>query len=453
MSEHERMLPHSLEAEKAVLGAILLNDARFSDACEQINASHFYRKVHRRIFEAMERLAKANQTIDLLTIKEALTAKGHLDDVGGPSYIAALTDVVPSSSNVLQYARIVREKAELRRVIFAGSKMLDSAYDADGQADEILDQAEQALFGLQTGQSTDGLQPISRYLGGVLDQLEAWSKAPGAVTGVPSGFLDLDAMTRGFHPSTLVIIAARPAMGKSALVLNIAQHVASTNRVVAFFSLEMSEEELALRSVAGEAGIDGHRMQRGRVHASEWGRLSQAIGTLSERQIFIDASPFVTVFDIKARCRRLKLRHGLDLVIVDYTQLMVGHEKHQNRTLEIGAITRGLKALSKDLRVPVIALSQLNRDLERRDNKRPLLSDLRDSGALEQDADVVIFIYRDEVYHEDTKDRGVAELIISKHRNGPIGTVKVGWRAEETRFVNYVEPERYEDRRLPMGDR
>lgn len=446
----ERTLPHNLEAERSVLGSILVHSEAFAEAAEIIDAGHFFRDAHRRIFDAMAVLAKRNVEIDFITLREELSRIGVLEDVGGPAYITSLVDGVPRAVNIQHYARIVKEKASLRELIYSANRILASAYDAEDEAEDIVDQAEQAIYAVARDEHVGGLQRLSTFLPEAMDQIEIWGQTPGAITGVPTGFVDLDAMTRGLQPGTLVIVAARPAMGKSSLVLNIGQHVGSTERVVAFFSLEMSHQELTMRSIASEAAVDGHRLQRGQLQQNEYGRLAHAFGVLSELNLYIDASPFVTVLDIKARARRLKAQARLDLLIVDYTQLMVGHERHQNRTLEIAAITRGLKALSKDLHVPVVALSQLNRDLEKRDNKRPMLADLRDSGALEQDADVVMFIYRDEVYYPESQEPGVAEIIIAKHRNGPIGTVRLAWMAEQTRFRNLAQPARYEERRLPM---
>jgi replicative DNA helicase len=448
-----RVLPHSLEAEKAVLGAILLHHECFADAAEHIAAEDFYRAAHRKIFAHMTALAAKDQEIDYLTLAADLERTNELEDVGGRSYLSTLADGVPKSSHVGRYAEIVKGHAHRRQMILTATRIVADAYEAEDDADALMDRAEQAIFRVAEGEPGGGLQKLSTFLSAAMDQIDARAKAPGAITGVPTGLLDLDALTRGFQPETLVIVAARPGMGKSALVLNVAQHVAANGRTAALFSLEMSEEELTMRSIASAANIDGHRLQRGYVREREWAALSQAFGALSELELYIDASPFVTVFDIKARARRLKAKAGLDVLIVDYTQLMIGDAKQQNRTLEIASITRGLKALAKDLRIPVVALSQLNRDLERRDNKRPMLADLRDSGALEQDADIVLFIYRDDYYHPDSQEPGVAELIIAKHRGGPLGTVKVGWRGESTQFYNLAAESVAQDQRLPMGDR
>jgi replicative DNA helicase len=448
----ERTAPHSLEAEKAVLGAILLHHECFPDAAEQVKAIDFYRDAHRRIFEHMAGMAAKDVAIDFVTLATELERTGNLEEIGGRSYLSSLTDGVPRSSNVGRYAEIVHGHARRREMIAAANRILAEAYDAEDDAAELMDRAEQAIFGIAEDGPSAGLQKLATLLPAAMDQIDARSKAPGAITGVPTGLTDLDHLTRGFQPDTLVVVAARPGMGKSALLLNIAQYCTARAHTAALFSLEMGGDELMMRSIATEANIDGHRLQRGYVSEQDWSKLARAFGALAELELYIDASPFVTMFDIRARVRRLKAKSRLDLVIIDYAQLMVGDPKQENRNLQIAAITRGLKALSKELHVPVIALSQLNRDLERRDNKRPILADLRDSGSLEQDADVVVFIYRDDYYHPESKEPGVAELIVAKHRGGPLGTVKVGWRAESTQFYN-LPADGYSDRRLPMGDR
>lgn len=451
----DRTLPHNLEAERSVLGAILLHDEVLEHVVDVVKPEHFYRDAHRRVFKHMLALHDRREPIDLTTLRETLSRTSELDEVGGPAYIAALVDGVPRSTNIEHYARIVRDKADLREVIYAANKMLADAYAAGDDARLVIDRAEQQIFEIAQGEQIGGFVKLADIMPRVMEQLQAWHDTGHGVSGLPSGFADLDAVTRGFQPANLIILAARPSMGKSSLALNIAQHVAGLGKTVGIFSLEMSHEELAVRTLTAEAHVDGHYLQRGWIHgAAAWARLATAMDTLSALPLFIDESPFVTVLDIRSRARRLKAQYGLNLVIVDYTQLMVGHERKDTRTLEIAAITRAFKALSKDLAVPVIALSQLNRDLERRDNKRPMLSDLRDSGALEQDADLVLFIYRDEVYDPDTADKGVAEIIIAKQRNGPIGTVKLAWRAEETRFANLEQhAPAAEDRQLPLEDR
>lgn len=452
MSTDPRTLPQHDEAERSVLGAILLHADRLHDATEHLEPAHFYRVSHQRIFAAMRTLAEQRVEIDGVTVKHALAKAGQLEEVGGPAYLAALVDGMPRGTNVGAYARIVREKADLRAVIFAAQQMIADAYAAEDETRELLDRAEQQLFTIAQGQTASGFRKLSAIIPGVMESIETWCRTKQGVSGVASGFDDLDAMTRGFQPGNLIILAARPAMGKSALAMNIAQHVAR-EQTVAIFSLEMSESELAVRTLTAAAGIDGHRLQRGFVRESEWARLADAIGELSALRLFIDESPFLTTFDMRSRARRLKTEHGLALLIVDYTQLLIGHERRENRTLELGAISRALKGLAKDLKIPVLALSQLSRKVEERTDKRPMLSDLRESGALEQDADVVLFIYRESVYRETEENRHRAEVIIGKQRNGPIGTVPLAWLPEQTRFANYRDVAQPEDQRLPMGDR
>lgn len=432
----ERTLPHSLDAERSVLGAILLHDTVLEDAADVLRPEDFFRQAHQRIFAQMLALHQHAEPVDLTTISERLTAVGQLEEVGGRGYIAALVDGMPRSVNVAHYAGIVRRYARLRRVIQAGHDMAASAYDADEDAAAIIDRAEQTLYGLTQDAPAAGFVSLADLMPKVLAQIEAWHQAKHGVTGVPSGFGALDTLTRGFQPGNLVILGARPGLGKSTLALNIAQHVAGLGQPVGFFSLEMSNEELAVRAVTAEARVDGYRLQRGWIRSQEeWARLSTAYNRLARLPLYIDESPFVSALDIRSRARRLKSKVGLALLIVDYTQLMISHERRDNRALEIASVTRALKALAKDLAIPVIGLSQLNRSVEDRDGGRPRLSDLRESGSLEQDSDLVLFIHRDEAL----VDQQLAEIIVAKQRNGPTGSVKLGWCGEEARFVN-VEP-------------
>jgi replicative DNA helicase len=438
----ERTLPHNLEAERSVLGAILLHNDAFNMAAEVIDSGDFFRDAHRRIFDKMVALAERNGAIDLVTLKDELGRSGELDEVGGPAYIAALVDGVPRSMNVEHYARIIKEKATLRNLIFSATKILASAYDGAEEADVILDQAEHAIFAIADDKVRDGFVSMRDLAHASLDTIEKLSSRKELVTGVPTGFTDFDEMTSGLQPSDLVIVAARPSMGKTSLVLNIAQHVGTkTDMTVGFFSLEMSKEQLFMRLLTAEARIDAHRMRGGFLGERDWGRLSTAIGTLSEAKIFIDDTPSIGVLEMRAKCRRLASEHGLHLVIIDYIQLMQGRGRFENRTLEVASISRSLKGLAKELSVPIVVLSQLSRAPEARSDHRPQLSDLRESGALEQDADVVAFIYRDDVYQDKsqpapTDAQGVAEIIIGKQRNGPVGTVKLAFIREYTRFEN-----------------
>ena len=437
----ERTLPHNLEAERSVLGAILLHNDAFNLAAEVIDAADFFRDAHRRIFDKMVKLSERGDAIDLVTLKEELSRSGDLDEVGGPAYITALVDGVPRSTNVEHYARIIKEKATLRNLIFSANKILATAYSAEEDANLILDQAEGAIFAIADKNVRDGFVSLRQLAQGSLDTLDKLHARKELITGVPTGFTDLDEMTSGLQASDLVIIAARPSMGKTSLVLNMAQHVGTkTDMTVGMFSLEMSKEQLFLRLLTSEARIDAHRLRTGFLGEKDWGKLSTAIGTLSETKIFIDDTPSIGVLEMRAKCRRLKSEHGLHLVIIDYIQLMQGRGRFENRTLELASISRSLKGLAKELRVPIVILSQLSRAPESRSDHRPQLSDLRESGALEQDADVVMFIYREDLYADKSQpevdNQGVAELIIGKQRNGPTGIVKLAFIREFTRFEN-----------------
>src|SRR5690348_7400974 len=435
----DRTLPHNLEAERSVLGAILLHNDAFNLAAEVIDAHDFFRDAHRRIFEKMVKLSERGDAIDLVTLKEELGRAGELDEVGGPAYITALVDGVPRSTNVEHYARIIKEKATLRRLISSANKILTTAYEGAEEADLILDQAEHAIFAIADDKVRDGFVSLRDLAETSLDTIEKLHSRKELITGVPTGFTDLDEMTSGLQPSDLVIVAARPSMGKTSLVINMAQHVGTrTGMTVGIFSLEMSKEQLFLRMLTGEARIDAHRLRGGFLGERDWGKLAQAIGTLSEAKIFIDDTPSIGVLEMRAKCRRLASEHGLHMVIVDYVQLMQGRGRFENRTLELASISRSLKGLAKELHVPIVVLSQLSRAPESRSDHRPQLSDLRESGALEQDADLVVLIYRDDVYNKDPNnpDAGTAELILAKQRNGPTGTVRLAFLREQTRFAN-----------------
>ncbi len=437
----DRTLPHNLEAERSVLGAILLHNDTFNTAIETIDANDFYRDAHRRIFDKMVRLAERGNAIDLVTLKEELTRASELEEVGGPAYISALVDGVPRSSNVEHYARIIKEKSTLRNLIYSANKIITNAYDADEDADTILDQAESAIFAIADKKVRDGFVSLKQLAEGSLDTIEKLASKKELVTGVPTGFTDLDEMTSGLQAGDIVIVAARPSMGKTSLVINMAQHVGTkTDKTVGIFSLEMSKEQLFLRMLTGEARIDAHRLRGGFLGDRDWGKLSQALGTLSEAKIFIDDTPSIGVLEMRAKCRRLQAEHGLDMIIIDYVQLMQGRGRFENRSLELASISRSLKGLAKELGVPILVLSQLSRASEQRSDHRPQMSDLRESGALEQDADVIIFIYREDQYADKnappTESTGTAELIIAKQRNGPTGVVKLAFIREFTRFEN-----------------
>ncbi len=438
----ERTLPHNLEAERSVLGAILVHDDAFNLAVQVITPQDFYRDAHRRIFEGMIALNERNQAIDFVTLKEELGRAGSLDNVGGPSYVAALADGVPRATNVEYYARIVKEKATLRNLIFAANKILGNAYEADQEPDLILDEAESAIFAVADDRLKAGFVQMRDLVRDSFPKIEQMFEQKRLITGVPTGFADLDAMTRGLQGGDLIIVAARPSMGKTSLVLNMSQYVATQpGHTVGFFSLEMSKESLFLRLLTSEAQIDSHRLMSGAIGQKDYGRISHALETLNAMQLFIDDTANIGVLEMRAKARRLQAEHGLSLLAVDYIQLMSGRGRSENRTLELAAISRSLKGLAKELNVPIVVLSQLSRAPEGRADHRPQLSDLRESGALEQDADLVVLIYRDDVYNKDpsSPDAGTAELILAKQRNGPTGVVRLAFLREQTRFANLAQ--------------
>jgi replicative DNA helicase len=435
----ERTLPHNLEAERSVLGAILIHNEAFNLAAQVIDSSDFYRDAHRRIFDKMVQLNERNQAIDFVTLKEELSRAGDLDEVGGPAYVASLADGVPRATNVEYYSRIVKEKATLRNLIFAANKIVTNAYGAEQESDLILDEAESAIFAVADDRLKAGFVPMRDLVKENFPKIEQLFEQKRLITGVPTGFVDMDEMTRGLQPGDLIIVAARPSMGKTSLVLNIAQHVATQpEHAVGFFSLEMSKESLFLRLLTSEAQIDSHRLMSGAIGQKDYGRISHALESLSAMKLFIDDTANIGVLEMRAKSRRLKSEHGLSLLVVDYIQLMSGRGRFENRTLELAAISRSLKGLAKEISVPIVVLSQLSRAPEARSDHRPQLSDLRESGALEQDADLVVLIYRDDVYNKDPNnpDAGTAELIIAKQRNGPTGVVKLAFLREQTRFAN-----------------
>jgi replicative DNA helicase len=438
----ERTLPHNLEAERSVLGAILVHNDAFNLAAQVIEPADFYRDAHRRIFDKMITLNERNHAIDFVTLKEELARAGELDEVGGPAYVASLADGVPRATNVEYYAKIVKEKATLRNLIYAANKILTNAYEADQESDLILDEAESAIFSVADVRLKAGFVPMKELVKESFPKIEQLFEQKRFITGVPTGFVDLDEMTRGLQPGDLIIVAARPSMGKTSLVLNISQYVAAQpDLVVGFFSLEMSKESLFIRLLTSEAQIDSHRLMSGAIGQKDYSRISHALETLSSMKLYIDDTASIGVLEMRAKCRRLQAEHGLNLIVVDYIQLMSGRGRFENRTLELAAISRSLKGLAKELSVPIIVLSQLSRAPEARADHRPQLSDLRESGALEQDADLVGLIYRDDVYNKDPNnpDAGTAELIIAKQRNGPTGTVRLAFLREQTRFANLAQ--------------
>ena len=438
----ERTLPHNLEAERSVLGAILVHNDAFNLAAQIVSPADFYRDAHRRIFDKMIALSERRQAIDFVTVKEELARAGEVDEAGGPAYIASLADGVPRATNVEYYARIVKEKATLRNLIYAANKIVANAYEADQDPEVILDEAESAIFAVADDRLKAGFVPMRDLVKDSFPKIEQLFEQKRLITGVASGFVDLDEMTRGFQAGDLVIVAARPSMGKTSLVLNISQYVATQrDHTVGFFSLEMSKESLFFRLLTSEAQIDGHRLMSGAIGQKDYGRISHALETLSAMKLHIDDTANIGVLEMRAKARRLQAEHGLSLLVVDYIQLMGSRGRFENRTLELASISRSLKGLAKELNVPIIVLSQLSRAPESRADHRPQLSDLRESGALEQDADVVALIYRDDVYNRDPNnpDAGTAEVIVAKQRNGPTGIVRLAFLREQTRFVNLAQ--------------
>jgi replicative DNA helicase len=434
----ERTLPHNLEAERSVLGAILIQNDAYNTAVELLRPEDFYRDAHRRIFDKIIALAERRTEVDFVTLKEELGRAGELDTVGGPAYVASLVDGVPRATNVEYYAKIVKEKSVLRNLIAAANTILLDAYEADQEASEILDRAEQSIFHIAEGGIRTGFVSLHDLAETSVEAIQKAHEEKKTITGVATGFEDLDRLTSGFQRSDLIIVAARPSMGKTSLALNIAQHVGTrSKRTVGVFSLEMSKEQLFMRMLSSEAMIDGHALRTGYLRTEEWGQLTEALGVLGQAKVFIDDTPGIGVLEMRAKSRRLQSEHGLDLLVVDYIQLMQGRGRFDNRTQELGAISRALKGLAKELNIPVVVLSQLSRAPEARSDHRPQLSDLRESGALEQDADVVLLIYREDAYNREAENAGVAEIIIAKQRNGPTDTIKLAFIRERTRFENY----------------
>jgi replicative DNA helicase len=436
-----RVPPQNTEAEQAVLGSILLKADLLGTVLELLKPHDFYKDSHKIIFECMVDLFEKNEPQDLLTVSNLLSNTNQIDKIGGPAYLASLTSIVPVTANIASYAKIVREKSILRRLITVNSDIAARCYEEQNDIDILVDEAEQAIFDIAGSKGEGHFTHIKSIVPGAFAAVEQLYKRKGLITGVPTGYNQIDKMTAGLQPSDLIILAARPSMGKTSFAMNIAQHAALVEKIgVAVFSLEMSKEQLVMRLLSSAGRIDSQRIRTGNLHNEDWPKLTRAVGMLSEAPIFIDDTPSISVLEVRAKVRRLAAQHDIGLIVVDYLQLMQGRNT-ENRTQEISEISRSLKALAKEHNVPVIALSQLNRSLENRPDKRPMMSDLRESGAIEQDADVIAFIYRDEVYNkaEDNPDRGSAEIIIGKQRNGPTGISKLTFIKEFTMFENMSE--------------
>jgi replicative DNA helicase len=430
--------PQNIEAEQSVLGGVLIEPEALSRVLEIMRGQDFYRESHQKIFAAMVDLYQKGTPVDLITLSEYLLTRNQLEAAGGAAYLASLADAIPSAVNIEVYARIVRDKATLRRLISLSAEIASKSYRYSGEVEDILDQAEKSIFEITEDKITPHVYPLSEVIKDSFRTIEELYDRKERISGVPTGFINLDQYTSGLQPSDLIIVAGRPSMGKTAFALDMARNAATQAEIpVLIFSLEMSRQQLATRMLCSEARVDAHRLRSGYIGERDWPRLTSAAGVLSEAPIYIDDSPAMSVLQMRAKARRLKADRGLGLVVVDYLQLMSGRSGADRREQEISEISRSLKALAKELHLPVIALSQLNRKVEDRTDKRPVMADLRESGAIEQDADVILFIYRDEMYDENSKQKGIAEIIIGKQRNGPSGVrVNLAFLNQYTRFEN-----------------
>ncbi len=438
--------PHDIEAEQAVLGSMLTDKDAVISAIELLDADDFYREDHKAIYEAITNLYNRAEPIDIITVKSELTANGKLESVGGLEYLGNLPEKVPTTANAEQYIKIVEEKAVLRNLIKTANEIITLGYAQEEDVDDIMEMTEKKVFDILKTRNQKGYTPIRDVLVETFAEIERLYNQKGLVTGIPTGFIELDYKTAGLHNSDLVLVAARPAMGKSAFVINIAANAAIKAKVpVVIFNLEMSKEQVANRILCSEAMVDSQKVRTGKIEEEDWGKLASALGPISEAPIYIDDTPGISIAEIRAKCRKLKLEKDIGLVIIDYLQLVTASgKKNASREQEISEISRSLKILAKELDVPVIALSQLSRAPEqRKDDHRPMLSDLRESGAIEQDADIVMFLYRDDYYNENSEEKNIAEVIIAKHRGGSTGTVKLAWLGDYTKFANLER--RYEE--------
>ena len=435
-----RIPPHNLDAEQSVLGAMLESREAIANVIEIVQADDFYKPAHSEIYETIMALHARGEPVDAITVADELGRRGTLEGIGGKPYITGLLDAYPTASAAGQYARIVEEHALLRRLISAGNEIQEIGFAMPEDVNEAVDEAEEIVYNVGDKRLRDDISPIKPLLSQSMEHIEILASRDESITGVGSGFADLDDMTTGFQPGNMVILAARPSMGKSAMLSDFALHAAMRQDIpVVIFNLEMSKLELTQRFLASEARVDSQRLRKGTLQEQDWAKLSAALGRLSEAPIFIDDSPMVNLMEMRAKCRRLKSKHRLGLVIIDYLQLMQSPRRSENRQQEVSEISRHLKIMAKELDIPVICASQLNRGVEYRSDKRPFLGDLRESGSLEQDADVVMFIYRDEVYHPETDRRGEAELIVAKHRNGPTGSINLAFMNQYTKFASIAK--------------
>ena len=432
----QKIPPNSMEAEQSVLGAMLLDKEAVSVATEFISGEDFYREAHKEIFDAIVELFDKGQPVDLITLPEKLKVRNTLEAVGGITYLTNLMSIVPSTHNVGNYAKIIEEKSLLRKLIRASNEIMGKSYEAREDVINVLEMAEKSIFDISLNRSTQGFVHIKKILNSNFDQIEELYLNKGRITGVSTGFDDLDEILSGLQKSDLVLVAARPSMGKTAFMLNIVQQAGIRDKVAtAIFSLEMSKEQLTQRILCSEALIDSHRLRTGDITEDEWIKLARAMGPLSEAPIYVDDTPSISMTEMRAKCRKMKIEHNLGLILIDYLQLMSGSGKYDSRQQEISDISRSLKGLAKELGIPIVACAQLSRAPEMRADHHPIMSDLRESGAIEQDADVIMFLYRDEYYHPDT-EKNIGEVIISKQRNGPTGTIELVWLGQFTKFAN-----------------
>ena len=432
----ERVPPQNIEAEQSVLGAMLIKKEAITQAQELLRPDDFYREAHRIVFETMLELSGDNEAVALMTLPEARRKKEKLEKVGGISFITALANYVPTAANIVYHAQIVKEKSELRHLIDAATEIASAAYEATDDVKDIMDDAEKKILAVAANQTGGAFEPIRNIVIDTVGRVETLYENQGGLTGISTGFRDLDRDTSGLQKSDLILVAARPSMGKTAFTLNIATYAAMHGHTVAFFSLEMSKEQLVQRMLCSEGGIDSQRLRTGQLEDADWDRLINTADRVSKASIYIDDTAGINVMDLRSKARRLKAEHGLDLIVIDYLQLMQGRARSSsdNRQQEISEISRSLKALARELDVPVVALSQLSRSVESRTVKKPMLSDLRESGSLEQDADIVMFLYREDYYDQETERKNITEVIIAKHRNGPIGTIELFFQKEFTKF-------------------
>ncbi|MFF3021820.1 replicative DNA helicase [Gottfriedia sp. NPDC057948] len=435
---NDRTPPQNIEAEQAVLGAILLDSEALISTSERLLPDDFYRAAHQKLFEAMLKIASRNEPLDVITLTSELANQGVLEEVGGVSYLNDLLASVPTASNVEYYAKSVEEKSTLRRLIRTATNIVTESYAPDTPVDVVLNEAEKSILKVAQRTNVSGFQSIKDVVFTTFSKIETLFNQRGEITGVPTGFTDLDRMTAGFQPNDLIIVAARPSVGKTAFALNIAQNVATkTDENVAIFSLEMGSDQLVMRMLCAEGNINAQALRTGNLEQEDWNKLTMAASSLAGTGIYIDDTPGIRVNDIRAKCRRLKQEHGLGMILIDYLQLIQGNGKSgENRQQEVSEISRSLKGLARELKVPLIALSQLSRSVESRQDKRPMMSDIRESGSIEQDADIVAFLYRDDYYDKESENKNIIEIIIAKQRNGPVGTVSLAFVKEYNKFVN-----------------